>query len=220
MTFICPRCGSGSTDETFCRVCQEFTRLCQVSRSIPYPMDGRVFPPAGWRTPCTQLGEVLWQITTEPAQPDRPGPLRGVWGGADADGHGTGRRGRAARPRRRGPAVADGETFNALLCRIHDEEVGGGRAPWVKGLRVTTRPGTANSRERLWEIVCAHAAQDGSIRADQIASLIADIEQRLLAELRRSIRTRRMGPRGAGRLGLGAGCSEPWALILRARHHW
>jgi hypothetical protein len=181
MTFVCPRCGSDSADETFCRVCQEFTRLCQVSRSIPYPMDGRVFPPAGWRTPCTQLGEVLWQITTEPAPPGRPGPSRGVQGGADADGHRTGFRGRAARPRRTGPAVADGQTFNALLCRAHDEEVGGGHAPWVKGVRLRTGPGATYSQDGLRAIVCAHAAADGSIRADQIAGLIADIEQRFLA---------------------------------------
>jgi hypothetical protein len=187
MTFICPRCGSESADETFCRVCQEFTRLCQVSRSIPYPPDGRVFPPPGWRTPCTQLGEVLWQISTEPAQRDRPGPSRGAWGGADADGHGTGRRRRAARRRRTGPAVADGETFSALLCRTHDEEVEGGRAPWVKGVRLTTSPsrGTAYSRDRLRAIVYAHAAEDGSIHADQIAGLIADIEQRFLADTER-----------------------------------
>jgi hypothetical protein len=181
MTFMCPRCGSDSADETFCRVCQEFTRLCQVSRSIPYPMDGRVFPPAGWHTPCTQLGEVLWQITTEPAQPGQLGPSRGVRGGVDADVHRTRFRGRAARPRRAEPAVADGQTFNALLCRTHDEEVGRGRAPWVRGVRLTTAPGAAYSQDGLRAIVSAHAAADGSIRADQIAGLIADIEQRFLA---------------------------------------
>lgn len=187
MTFICPRCGSHSADETFCKVCQEFTRLCQASRSIPYPTDGRVFPPAGWRTPCTQLGEVLWQITTEPAQPAPLGPSRGARNGADTDGRRAGFRGRAARGRRTGPAVADGQKFNALLCRKHDEEVGGGHAPWVKGVRLTTGPGAAYSQDGLRAIVCAHAAADGSIRADQIAGLITDIERFLAVTARRRI---------------------------------
>jgi hypothetical protein len=55
----------------------------------------------------------------------------------------------------------------------------------VKGARLTTGPGTAYSRDGLRAIVCAHAAEDGSIRADQIAGLIADIERRFLADTER-----------------------------------
>jgi hypothetical protein len=55
----------------------------------------------------------------------------------------------------------------------------------VKGVRLTTGPGAAYSQDGLRAIVCAHAAADGSIRADQIAGLIADIEQRFLAVTKR-----------------------------------
>jgi hypothetical protein len=51
----------------------------------------------------------------------------------------------------------------------------------VKGVRLPTGPDIACSQDELRAIVCAHAAADGSIRADQIAGLIADIEQRFLA---------------------------------------
>jgi hypothetical protein len=44
-----------------------------------------------------------------------------------------------------------------------------------------TGPGAAYSQDTLRAIVCAHAAADGSIRADQIAGLIADIERQFLA---------------------------------------
>jgi hypothetical protein len=60
----CPVCGLPSRDQAaarlgFCDQCREFTGMCAAGRTIICP---DVLTRTSWHSPCTQLGDVAWQI--------------------------------------------------------------------------------------------------------------------------------------------------------------